>query len=75
MLGHPVIFISTHEFWLFLVHAVSEKSILFEEDEYDDEEIDDYFDDGDEFDDEFDDYWDETAEGDDQVCLACLGAL
>jgi hypothetical protein len=76
LLGHSVISTSTHEFWLFLLHAYSEKSLQFEEDEYDDdEEFDDYFDDDDEFDDEFDDYWDGTAEGDEQVCLACLCAL
>lgn len=67
LLGLPVMLISTHEFCHFLLHAVSGKSILFEEDEYDDEELDDYYDDGDEFDDEYDDYWDDTAEGDEQV--------
>lgn len=76
LLGHLVISTSTHEFWLFLLHADSGKYVaIFEEDEYDDEEFDDYFDDDDEFDDEFDDYWDGTAEGDEQVCLACLCAL
>lgn len=47
---------------------------LFEEDEYEDDELDDYFDDDDELDDddEYDEYWDETAEGDEQVCLSSL---
>ncbi|XP_059351873.1 E3 ubiquitin-protein ligase NEDD4-like isoform X1 [Daphnia carinata] len=45
--------------------------IADQEDEYEDDELDDYFDDDDELDDddEYDEYWDETAEGDEQFQL------